>query len=508
MTYKIAMYTRISKEDIEKSKIESESIVNQKSIIENFIKNNKEFIESEIISYSDDGYVGSNFERPAIKQLIEDIKQGKINCIIVKDLSRFGRNYIEVSNYLDKIFPFFNIRFIAINDNYDSKNNKNCTTDLDIAFKNILYSYYSKDLSTKIKTGLRARAKQGYYTPAFAPFGYKKNEKTKKLEIDEETAPIVKMIFDLALEKNSLVNICKILNSMKIPTRSYFKIKNGIRKEYNNKLDNKIWKYEDIRIILNNEVYTGCTITSKIKRVKCGSSKIMKSDDTLKIEDTHQPIISKEIFNKVKSKNIEQSENRKLKSIFSYKLKCGNCGYSLKYNYSYQNKQVIDRKYFCSGSRETDNSSCENVKILESELKKIVFESLKEQILLHFKEEKEEIIDKDNLKQQILKLEQKEKELIFSRRLMYEDYINKKITKENYLKMKAEKEISINILKEEIQELNNKFLQNKNMEKESSILKKYLKEESLTKDMVDVFLKSIYIYDNNTIRIEWNFKKD
>ena len=414
MKYKIAMYTRISKEDVEKNKIESESIVNQKSIIENFIKNNKELIESEIISYSDDGYVGSNFERPSIKQLLEDIKQGKINCIIVKDLSRFGRNYIEVSNYLDKIFPFFNIRFIAINDNYDSKNNKNCTTDLDISFKNILYSYYSKDLSTKVKTGLRAKAKKGQYISPFAPFGYKKNEITKKLEIDEETAPIVKMIFELALEKNSLVNICKILNSMKVPTRSYFKVKNGIRKEYNNILDNKIWKYEDIRIILNNEVYTGCTITFKTKRVKCGSSKIMKSDDTLKIENTHEPIISKEIFNKVKSKNIEQSKDRKPKSIFSYKLRCGNCGYSLKYNYLYQNKQVVDRKYFCYGSRETDNYICKNVNILESELENIVFESLKEQILLHLKDEKDEIAEKDKLKKQILKLEQKQKELIFS----------------------------------------------------------------------------------------------
>ena len=506
MTYKIAMYTRISKEDIEKANIESESIVNQKSIIENFIKNNKELIESEIISYSDDGYVGSNFERPAIKQLIKDIKEGKINCIIVKDLSRFGRNYIEVSNYLDKIFPFFNIRFIAINDNYDSKNNKNCTTDLDISFKNILYGYYSKDLSIKVKTGLRAKAKQGYYISPFAPFGYKKNEKTKKLEIDEETAPIVKMIFNLALEKNSLVNICKILNSMKVPTRSYFKAKNGIRKEYNNKLDNKIWKYEDIRIILNNEVYTGCTITSKTKRVKCGSSKIIKSDDTLKIENTHEPIISKEIFNKVKSKNIEQSKNRKPKSIFSYKLKCRNCGYSLKYNYLYQNRQVVDRKYFCFCSREIDNSNCKNVNILESELKNVVFESLKKQILLHLKEEKDEIAEKDKLKKQILKLEQKQKELNFSRRLMYEDYINEKITKTAYLKIKEEKVTLINSLKKEIKEINNKSLQYENNQKEIKLLKKYLKEETLTKNMVDVFLKNIYVYDNNTVKIEWNFK--
>ena len=507
MSYKIAMYTRLSKEDFEKSKIESESIVNQKSIIENFIKNNLELKGSEVVSYSDDGYVGSNFERPAIKQLIEDIKKNKINCVIVKDLSRFGRNYIEVNNYLDKIFPFFNIRFIAINDNYDSKDNKNCTTDLDIAFKNILYSYYSKDLSIKVKTGLRARAKQGYYIPAFAPFGYKKNKETKKLEIDEETAPIVKMIFELALQKNSLINICKILNNKKIPTSNNLKVKNGIRKDYNNKLDNKIWKYEDIRIILNNEVYTGCTITSKTKRAKCGSSKIMKSDDTLKIENTHQPIISKEIFNKVKSKNIEQSKNRKPKSIFSYKLKCGKCGYSLKYNYSYKNKQVIDRKYFCSSSRETDNSSCKNVNILESELKKIVFESLKKQILLYLKE-KDEITDKTNLKKDILILEKQQKELISSRRLIYEDYINQKITKEDYLKIKLEKENLINEIKEKIKKLELEISEYKEFDEENKIFEKYMNSNELNQEMVDIFLKNIYIYDKDTIKIEWKFKKD
>ena len=149
ITYKIAIYTRISKKD--ELKNQNESIKNQKNIIKSFIYNNDCLKNSNIFYYSDIGYSGNDFERPAFKQLLEDIKNKKINCIIVKDLSRFGRNYIQINEYLDKIFPLLNIRFIAINDDYDSINNKNIALNMDISFKNIIYSYYIKDLSKKVK---------------------------------------------------------------------------------------------------------------------------------------------------------------------------------------------------------------------------------------------------------------------------------------------------------------------------------------------------------------------
>ena len=506
MPYKIAMYTRLSRDD--KTKIESESIINQKSIIENFVKNNDELKESEVISYSDDGYVGSNFNRPAIKQLIEDAKKGKINCIIVKDLSRFGRNYVEVGTYLDKIFPFLNIRFIAINDNYDSKNNKNSTTDLDIAFKNILYDYYNKDLSKKVKTGIVAKAKQGDYIASSTPFGYKKNKETKRLEIDEETAPIVKMIFELLLKKNTYSEVCKILNEMKIPTKSDFKIKNGIRKEYSRKVDNKIWKSNDIKVMKNNEFYIGNTVYFKRKRVKCGSDKSIKNNETFKIENTHKPIISKDIFYILNSKIISKnkiSTSKNIENIFINKLKCKNCGYALEYNYVYKNKQKIDRKYYCESFKEQGNISCGKINILESELKEIVLESFKKQVLIYLKE-KDKIVSRGNLSKDISDLENKQKDLIFARRLLYEDYINRKISKEDYLKIKTEKELLINNLKKDIEKLNDKFLENKNIEEEIKILKKYLKEDSPQK-IIDIFLEKIYIYDKNIVNINWNFKK-
>ena len=162
MQYNIGIYTRLSVEDENKQKIESESILNQKSMIENFIDSKEDFLNSNKFYYADDGYVGTNFERPAFKLLIEDIRNKKINCIIVKDLSRFGRDYIEVNNYLDKVFPFLNVRFIAVNDNYDS-NNENSNEVLLMHLKNFMNDIYSRDISKKISTVINEKQKKGEF---------------------------------------------------------------------------------------------------------------------------------------------------------------------------------------------------------------------------------------------------------------------------------------------------------------------------------------------------------
>ena len=192
--------------------------------------------------------------------------------------------------------------------------------------------------------------------------------------------------------------------------------------------------------------------------------------------------------------------------LFAYKLKCGNCGYSLRYTSVYKNKKEVNKKYYCHSIKENNDDCCKGVKILESEIKEIVFESLKKEILLYI-ENQEDLLDKTNLKKNILILEKEQEELIFSRRLMYEEYINEKISKEEYLKLKAEKEQLINNLKNEIEKIKNIFLENKEIREENQILRNYLKEDVLTKEMVDIFIDKIYIYDKENIKIDWKFKK-
>lgn len=474
MKYNIAMYTRLSIEDKNKPKNESESIVNQKSLIRNFIKNHYEFYESNVISYSDDGYVGSNFERPAFKKLIEDVKNKKINCIIVKDLSRFGRDYIKTSDYLDKIFPFLNIRFIAINDNYDSKKNKNITTDLDISFKNILYSYYSKDLSKKIKTGFEAKAKQGYYICGDAPFGYKKDDTKKTLVINPETAPIVEKIFMLAYEGHSHSKICKILNQEKIPTRCQFK------NNKNNK--NNMWRRNSILEIITNEVYIGNTISFKRKRIKCGNKKTIKNnpDNIIKICNTHKPIINKNIFytinNKYKKNN---SQNYiKPKNIFAYKIKCDCCRYSLKSYNIYQNNKIVDRRYRCVTKNFDTNNNCKNIVINESYLKKIVFEQIQNKHNLN--------LDEENIKKQTKQYKKQIEKLNLDKKLYYEDYLQNKINKQTYYEKKQQLDDSILKLQQNLTKTNNKNT-----------------PQYLTLDLVNKYINCIYISKNNKIKINW-----
>lgn len=509
MSYSIGIYTRVSKQDGDKSSEQSKSIKNQKIFIEDYIKNNNDLIGSKIYYYSDDGFSGRNFNRPGIKALLEDVKSGKITCIITKDLSRFGRDYIEVNNYLDKIFPFFKLRFISINDNYDSYNNDGLTTDLDISFKNILYSYYSKDLSKKVKSGLISKAKEGKNIASFGVFGYTRNKETKKLEINPETAPIVEMIFNLVENGHTRSEVCKILNAQNIPTKSEYNIKNGIRKSYVRKVENKVWKIIDIHRILNDETYIGTTINFKMKTIKPGCSKRMKNyeRDIIKIENTHEPIVSKETFERVKAKKRTHKRNNISKSIFAYKLKCGHCGYSLKFKSIYKDNEIINKKYSCLTKREVKESQCENIFITESELKEIVFEILKFKIssCVNNNINDKNIIDLENEK--INEHNMKINALKISRQQLYEKYVENKITLDSYIKLKEEKENNINVILEKIQLSKDKIKHYKAIDNEKNFFKQYISEEQLTKKLVDLFVKCIYMYENNTIVIKWNLKE-
>ena len=186
--YNADLYLRLSKEDGDKE--ESDSIINQKGLILDYLKSMEDIKIHEI--RVDDGYSGVNFNRPAFQQMLEDIKAGKVDCVITKDLSRFGRNHIEVGKYLEKIFPYLGVRFIAINDNYDSARSDTQTDNIIIPFKNLINDAYCRDISIKIRSNLEVKRKKGDFVGAFAPYGYRKSEADKnRLEIDEEARHVI-----------------------------------------------------------------------------------------------------------------------------------------------------------------------------------------------------------------------------------------------------------------------------------------------------------------------------
>ena len=258
------LYLRLSIADGDlgkENKDESNSIDNQRSLLVNFITD-REDMSDEYIEYVDDGYSGTNFDRPAFKKMIEDAKAGKIDTVIVKDFSRFGRDYIGVGDYLEQVFPLLGIRFISLNNNYDSKEYIGKTMGLDMAINNLVNNLYSKDISKKLKSALKVKWKNGKWTGSKPPFGYLKDEEHGCWKIDPVAGKYVRMIFDKAMEGCNTSQICYYMNEQKVPTPGKYNQMNGLLRQGNYKMPDKevVWDTGMIRTILGRFEYTGALV--------------------------------------------------------------------------------------------------------------------------------------------------------------------------------------------------------------------------------------------------------
>lgn len=325
--WNIAAYLRLSSDDGDKS--ESNSIGNQRSIVKQYINNSK--LSSNINYYIDDGYSGTTFNKPDFEKMINDIKDNKINCVVVKDLSRLGRNYIEVGKYIDEIFPSYNIRFIAINDNIDSYKDPQSMSNVIVPFKNLMNDEYARDISNKVRSVLDNKKEQGKFIGSYAPYGYQRDPKDKyKFIIDKEPAKIVKKIFSMILSGKSKQEVVNELNSLKIPTPRVYKLENGIT-NYELKDSTKLWDYKKLDEILKNKTYTGDLIQGVRKKVshKVHKNNRVNSDKWIITQNHHKGIVSLNDFNKVQEllyeRNIRVNGNNNY-DVFSGYLRCSKCG--------------------------------------------------------------------------------------------------------------------------------------------------------------------------------------
>ena len=319
--YKVGIYIRLSRED-EKEGL-SESITNQQSLLLQYIKeNNYNLVET----YIDDGFSGTNFDRPEFKRLLNDIETNKINMVITKDMSRLGRDYIGTGNLIEKYFPEHNIRYIAVTDNIDTFLD---STNNDIApFKAIMNDMYAKDISKKIRSSLRTKQKEGKYVGGRPPFGYDTDPQDKNhLIINEEQASVVKRIFEMSLSGLSYYKIALTLTNEKVKTPSEyysFKWKNNYNLNYG------IWNSKTIKDILTNRMYIGDLVQNKRKKINYKVKKIIKNnpEDYIIVENTHEDIIDEHLFYEVQKRlhknvgRIEKKENHLLDGL----LYCGECG--------------------------------------------------------------------------------------------------------------------------------------------------------------------------------------
>ena len=520
---KVAMYLRLSQDDEKYDKgfkVESNSISNQRLQIKDFIDKNEDMEFAG--EYADDGYSGINFERPAFKKMMEDAITGSINCIIVKDLSRFGRDYIDSGRYLQRVFPSLDIRFIALNDNYDSFTASETEKNLVIPFKSFINDNYCRDTSAKVRSVCKVKRKQGQFISNYAPYGYEKDKEDRhKIVIDKEAEYVVQKIFSMKLEGYSSYSIAKHLNDNGIPSPMEHKKAKGIR--YKTGFSTKAvpkWDTPAVNRILTNEVYIGTLQQGKREKLNYKLDKVVFKDksDWIEIEDNHEAIIDTydfEIVQKLLKCDIKANKAGEKADLFSGLLFCKDCN-------SQMTKKVDKRGktpnvyYICS--KYNKGKSCSRHAVRQEELKAAVLEMVRHYISslgkyesisekIREMEVSYELFKKIDKRQEHTKKNKAKFELLKS--ALYQDLKEGIISEEEFYGMRefytnriAESGLVLERQNKEIARLYQKSLGNKNFLSE---IKKYRNITALDRGLLVRLVDKIYVLEGKRIEIHFNY---
>ena len=371
--YVIALYIRLSIEDY---KYDSLSIENQSLVLHEYAASMPEALNAEIMEFIDNGYSGTNFERPQVQKLIELVRANQIDCIIVKDFSRFGRNSIETGYFIERVFPLFHTRFISISDDFDSSKFKGDTGGMDVAFKYLISEYYSRDMSIKTKSAKYAKMQRGEYQSKICPYGYRKSA-DGRMETDPEAAAVVQLIFQLAAEGVNATAITRELFRCGIPTPGEYKAAHG-NHTHDISRTHGIWSASTILRILEDERYTGVYVIGKRAVLEVGGtrSRLKDRESWYIIPDHHPAIVEKAVFDTVQASQLRFSQPNKKKRDYPLKGKafCGCCGHAL-------SRTMQKTSYYsCRHSEADEESRCHKMRLNAAELEQAVFLTLKKQM--------------------------------------------------------------------------------------------------------------------------------
>lgn len=523
--YNVAVYVRLSIED-KYYKNGTDSLATQEEMALEYMKDKADMKLYKV--YSDNGETGSNFERQGFQDMMYDVYNGKVNCIIVKDLSRFGREYIEMGDYLEKIFPLIGVRFIAINDHYD---NNVTSFDISVPIKNIINTLYAKDLSKKSAAALRIKQQNGEFIGTYASYGYMKSKEDKhKIVVDEETAPVVKMIFEWKAQGLSYASIGRKLYDMGIMPPCRYRYDKGILKDKRYS-DIVFWSQRTLKTILENEVYIGNMVQGRRKsRFFDGMNEIrVDKQNWSVVRNTHEPIISQELFDKVQ-KQLAMTRERYFENfgkydkvsnkenIFKKKVVCGDCGAHLtRYkNVGNENKKKVSYSYICPHHALYPNQ-CDFLSISEKDLKKIIMGSIKMQMsylsdmeimFLNIAGSKEVKKKQADLTRAISDSLANISYIRTSRIRIASDLAKGLICDEEFNTIKNEFDKQLRAETEKldgIRKKRDKFDKIISAPKWISELKKYHDSKILTRDMVEAFIEKIIIYPDKRIEIMWTY---
>ena len=514
------LYLRLSRDDGDKE--ESGSITGQRELLRDYISQHPELREYAI--RIDDGFSGSTFERPGFQKMIEDVKAGRTDCIIVKDLSRFGRNYLDAGEYIEKIFPFLGVRFIAVNDNYDSLGEKKSSDDLIIPFKNLINEAYCRDISMKIRSQLEIKRKNGQFLGSFAAFGYLKDEQDKnKLVVDQYAADIVRDIFKWKLEGVSPQDIADALNKLGVLSPMEYKRSLGMKYTTSFKTSAKAaWSAGTVIRILKNPIYTGVLIQGKETTPSYKVHKRIAKDKSewTVIENSHEAIISEIDFDsvqKVLKCDTRRSPDDKAVGLFSGMLFCGDCGASMvrKTVPAGEKKYVY---YICSAHKQ--DKSCSPHRMRDTALEEIVLDSLRQHIrevvnmseLLNITDTAPlRTAQAQKVQRQLDKKREEYEKLQKLLMSLYENLTDGVIDREEYARLKAsftaradEAERQMDALRESLSDIQNHGTENVWMNE-------FIKRQelaSLDRAVVVALIDKILIHSNDVVEIIYRWQDE
>lgn len=532
--FRTAIYLRLSVED--NGKKDADSLENQRELLLSYVAD-RPYLELVEI-YEDNGFTGTDFERPDFQRMLEDAQKGKINCIVVKDLSRLGRNYVEAGNYLEKVFPFLNIRFIAVNDNYDSVS-LTSGEQLGATLKNVVNDIYAKDISRKSGSALKMKRVKGEYIGNYAPYGYLKDPKDKNhLIVDPEAAPIVEEIFVMRSEGLGVGTIIRILNEKGYPSPGRLRYERGIITNNNKKGKGLLWNRHVLTDLLYNIAYIGHLAQGKSSSCLHKGIPFHWTDPSEWdiAENTHEPIIRMELWEQVqkvnqslskaaKSTQGKYSDLPKRENPYGDLLRCADCGRVIKQVRSYStSKKRGTQSYYtykCSGYIELGETSCPKRIMRAADLDTAVLETIHKQMEVFLDTQRVlhqlTAMEKEKAKQAIPfgRLQKLQAEITRKRKMiasLYVDFKDGILSHDEYLYAKETYQSELEKIEQEERELKSVHEKadsiNVGERKWMKLIDRYYNAESLTKDMVKAFVKEVKLYDDNSISIEFRYRNE
>lgn len=510
--YNTALYMRLSKDD--ESYGDSTSIETQRIILHQFANNNGLHIVDE---YIDDGWSGTNFERPSFKRMMSDVESSKINCIVTKDLSRFGREHVMMGYYFDFVFPENQIRYIAVAENEDTEKG---LSDF-VPFKNLFNEWYAKDTSRKVKAALHAKFTAGEHVCTYAPIGYKKHSEIKnRLEIDKETSWIIEKIFNLAYHGAGAAKITRTLVEEKIPTPGWYNYTRygKFSHIYEDAPEEKkySWVISQVKSILHDEVYIGNSIHGKQTNISFKNQKKIRhpKEDWYRIENTHDAIISKDMFDHVQAQITNRRRKQKdgVTQIFSGLIRCADCGWSM--SFATNNQGSKPYSYFnCTSYRQLGkiNSSCSSHYLRYDTLyayvlSRIQYWSCQAQIdsnqlltkLLKVGDQSQNCLI-ENHTAEISKAQKRLSEIERQFAKLYEDWAKERITEYNFTLLSQKFQEEQEKLNAKIAfisaELSSEQQRVSNTEKWLELIKKYAQPTELTSELLNALIEKIVVHE-------------